>query len=197
MELVDYVRQTGNASPVLPDGKLYRYILAENGVFVYGKNQYFEALIPVLPSHVESQHVRGLEPLQSFFRIRKRLPFFYLSLIVNDARDHLPFEALYYIRDLPSVGMTVCFPTSAVTRSSCRPIGDWGYVPVEIHSHNMMDAFFSAQDNSDETGLRVYGVLGHVDRPIVDLHMRVSIYGHRMAIPYDLVFEDFKEVKNA
>ncbi|MBV8715456.1 MAG: hypothetical protein JOZ65_10355, partial [Chloroflexi bacterium] len=36
---------------------------------------------------------------------------------------------------------------------------------VEVHSHHMMRAYFSATDDRDETGRRVYGVLGRLAGP--------------------------------
>ncbi|MEE3719938.1 hypothetical protein V2H45_24665 [Tumidithrix elongata RA019] len=46
-----------------------------------------------------------------------------------------------------------------------------------MHSHHGMEAYFSEMDNRDETGFRIYAVLGELfTNP--KIRMRVGIYGH-------------------
>jgi hypothetical protein len=59
---------------------------------------------------------------------------------------------------------------------------------IEVHSHHWMEARFSSDDNRDEVGFRVYGVLGRIfDRP--ELKLRVSVYGDWSEIPASDVFD--------
>jgi Prokaryotic homologs of the JAB domain len=44
---------------------------------------------------------------------------------------------------------------------------------VEVHSHHAMRAFFSATDDRDETGRRIYGVLGRLAGPHPEIALRV------------------------
>ena len=44
---------------------------------------------------------------------------------------------------------------------------------VEVHSHHAMRAYFSATDDRDETGRRIYGVLGRLDGPHPEIALRV------------------------
>jgi len=194
---VDYTYQTERSLPALGKGKMYGYITGANGIFVYSKNQYFEALIPVRLIKHERDYVRGLEIVQPMFKIIRKIKHKDLRTVLDKSRKVLPLEALFYFV-WSADGWSVRTPQQYQTQKSVTPkMDDGGYVPVEIHSHNTMDAFFSATDNADETGLRVYGVLGHVDQPVVDIKMRISIYGHRAIVPYSWVFENYYEVRDA
>ena len=45
---------------------------------------------------------------------------------------------------------------------------------VEVHSHHAMRAYFSATDDRDETGRRIYGVLGRLDGLHPEIALRVA-----------------------
>jgi hypothetical protein len=45
---------------------------------------------------------------------------------------------------------------------------------VEVHSHHAMRAYFSATDDRDETGRRIYGVLGRLAGPHPEIALRVA-----------------------
>ena len=45
---------------------------------------------------------------------------------------------------------------------------------VEVHSHHAMRAYFSATDDRDETGRRIYGVLGRLAGPHPEIAFRVA-----------------------
>ena len=51
-------------------------------------------------------------------------------------------------------------------------------VVAEFHSHGHSRAFFSATDDRDEQGFRIYGVVGRLDSDRPDLSLRVGVYGH-------------------
>ena len=51
-------------------------------------------------------------------------------------------------------------------------------VVAEFHSHGGSRAFFSATDDRDEQGFRIYGVVGRLDTPRPELRLRVGVYGH-------------------
>lgn len=196
INLVEYDLHTTKTAPTLGTGKLYRYVMGANGVFVYAKNDIFEAVIPIRAISRERDYVRGLEKVQTMFKIVKKIEFDHLRRIIDVSRSVLPLEALFYLK-FADGGWIVQIPQQYQTRCSVTPKLDRDYIPVEVHSHNTMDAFFSSTDDADETGLRIYGVLGHLDRPVVDLKMRISIYGHRAIIPYHWVFENYYEVRDA
>jgi hypothetical protein len=61
-------------------------------------------------------------------------------------------------------------------------------VVLEMHSHGKMKPFFSAQDNKDEQGFRIYAVAGRLnDEPRIRL--RVGGYGYFREILFQEVFD--------
>ena len=54
-----------------------------------------------------------------------------------------------------------------------------------------MRAYFSGTDDADETGFRIYGVIGLIncDPKIPELRLRVGVHGNFWEIPADWVFE--------
>jgi PRTRC genetic system protein A len=177
------------------EGLLYKYLYAANGVFITARNDVFETTIPLTTIKNPAQFVRGLEVIQPDIILPKRVPASLLSRMVFLSRKALPNEILFYLF-YENDEWHLYIPPQRTHPSYAKPLEDSNYVPIEIHSHNTMPAFFSAMDNRDENGLRIYGVLGLVDQPVVDFRLRVSIYGHYSVLPYQLVFNPTSEVKN-
>lgn len=72
---------------------------------------------------------------------------------------------------------------------------------LEVHSHHAMRAYFSATDNRDETGRRIYGVLGRLDGPHPEIALRVASGCNPLVVgpvPFSEVFAaelgDFRDV---
>ena len=68
------------------------------------------------------------------------------------------------------------------------------YVPpsgvvAEFHSHGTSPAFFSATDDADEQGFRIYGVVGRLDTTEPELSLRVGVYGHFAPTEWWQVFD--------
>ena len=61
-------------------------------------------------------------------------------------------------------------------------------VVAEFHPHARGRAFFSATDDRDEQGLRIYGVVGRLDTPLPELSLRVGVYGHFAPMCWQQVF---------
>ena len=65
---------------------------------------------------------------------------------------------------------------------------------MDIHSHNLMDAYFSSTDNSDEKATRIYAVIGRLDKLFPDISMRISVGGKFVDInPTDVFEYPFKD----
>jgi len=73
-------------------------------------------------------------------------------------------------------------------------------VVLDLHSHGQMRAGFSAQDDEDDLGLKLYGVVGSLDTvPVVKF--RVGVYGYFMEMRWKEIFsgtiagalEDYEE----
>ncbi len=195
--LTDYHVMTTEEVPAIQPGHLYEYLFAANGMFVMGGNQYFDAVIPLKTFAHRRHYIRGLKTVTPYFKLlMPKVPHEILRQIVDVSRKVSPLEALFYIEMIGGEWRLVT-PQQYQTHTSCKAKDAGRYVPIEVHSHNTMPAFFSRTDDGDETGLRIYGVLGHVDQRTVDMKVRVSIYGHRVELPYSYVFERYYEVKDA
>ena len=62
-------------------------------------------------------------------------------------------------------------------------------VVAEFHSHGRHRAFFSATDDGDEQGFRIYGVVGRLDAAQPELTLRLGIYGHFAPLDWRQVFD--------
>ena len=60
---------------------------------------------------------------------------------------------------------------------------------AEFHSHGSLPAFFSATDDRDEQGFRIYGVTGRLDTVEPELSLRVGVYGHFAPLEWSRVFD--------
>lgn len=63
---------------------------------------------------------------------------------------------------------------------------------ADIHSHNSMEAFFSAEDDRDEWGTGLYLVMGELDRFFPDIKARISCGGSFVEIDPGEVIEGLK-----
>ena len=85
----------------------------------------------------------------------------------------------------PQVGTT--------TRLAYQPTAG---VAAEFHSHGSSRAFFSATDDRDEQGFRIYGVVGRLDTPLPELSLRVGVYGHFAPVDWPQVFDGPNPTRN-
>lgn len=60
---------------------------------------------------------------------------------------------------------------------------------MDIHSHNVMNAFFSETDNADELATGVYVVVGGLNKPQPEIRARISCGGVFREIPVSSVIE--------
>ena len=64
------------------------------------------------------------------------------------------------------------------------------YIPVlEIHSHNVMRAFFSDVDDEDEKRYGLYAVVGRLDTDSPEIILRAKANDSQVRVPVDEVFE--------
>lgn len=162
-------------------GLYYDYILASNGLFIEAENKLVEARIPIAYCDI-----RGLEPLKmKFILTYGSIPqrFFDLSLdmfLADTTREH-------YVAVIGDAGYHFYIPIQEREGGGVTyECGD--KVVLELHSHGTMGAGFSGTDNKDEKGLRVYGVIGNLDKtPIVKL--RLGVYGYYLPLAWKEVFD--------
>jgi PRTRC genetic system protein A len=187
------VQEDGKLPPILDC--LYAYIMAGNGVFLYAKRDDLEVLIPI--SRVT---LAGLPPLEPFVKMA-RVPAILLHHILQASKENLPNEILFWFNfdhdrqvwnvDAP---LQICRPASVFPVDKSDPLGVKAL--VDIHSHALMEPFFSPTDNKDELGFRIFAVIGKVsEKP--EIRVRVGVYGNYWNIPAPMIFELPEEIWDA
>ena len=187
---------------VQDDGKLpsipnclYAYIMAGNGLFLYAKRDDLEVLIPI-----SSATIAGLLPLEPFVNM-PRVPAQLMDYILLASKENLPNEVLFWFNfdhdrqiwnlDAP---LQFCRPASVFPMDKTDPLGIKAL--IDLHSHALMDPFFSRTDNRDEQGFRIFAVIGKVnEKP--EIRVRLGVYGNYWNIPANLVFELPEEIRDA
>jgi hypothetical protein len=176
--LVAYHIYRGEPIP-LPDGRVYDYLLAGNGLFACAETRFWDARLLVA-----SFIVRGLPPLTPAFHLKTdRLSGGVLCELVRHARQrrgedgHL-LESLYRVCPLPE-RPRIIWPAQTATPGSVstesdRPSGTL----LEIHSHGALPAFWSATDDRDEQGACIYGVMGRLHGDMPEVRLRLGLYGY-------------------
>lgn len=90
-------------------------------------------------------------------------------------------------------GYQLVIPAQIVSKHMCEPIEqifDENHVKVmEIHSHNTMDAYFSAQDDRSEQAPILYAVVGRVLDFFPQILVRTCLDGEYLMIDPHTVFE--------
>ena len=146
-------------------GLYYDYIVASNGIFIDAESPLMAARIPVAECEI-----RGLAPIKTkvsltYGSIPQR--FFDLAL----SRFLADVSSEHYVAIVGDAGYHFYVPVQ--DKSAGGVVYEAGTsVVLEMHSHGQMGAFFSGTDNTDETGLKLYGVIGKLDAtPIVKLRV--------------------------
>ena len=192
--LVDYkfVRE-GDPEPELPEC-LYQYLVGRDGIYIRARR---EGLIATIGLTGFIQPARGLAEIKPGISFVEAVPASFLKVMVDYARNCLPKECLFYLVYQKQSRMIdpwmLVIPKQEQTPANVRPVDAFSASArtalVEVHSHGYMNAFFSATDNRDETGFRIYAVLGRLDQPVPSIGVRIGVYGHFCPVPANLVFE--------
>ena len=160
----------------------YDYVLGSGGVYVQSQGAHLTARVLVAPCTV-----RGLAPVAEKVALTHGpIPaqLFELGLRwFQDAPDTERFFAVRWDRD--AYRLVVPPQAGTATRLAYQPPAG---VVTEFHSHGSSRAFFSATDDRDEQGFRIYGVVGRLDAPRPELRLRVGVYGHFAPLDWPQVF---------
>jgi len=163
-------------------GLFYNYILAGNGLLVKGQSPLMTAQVLIAPAEV-----RGLAHLEEALilqhgKIPRHLYELALSLLSADSYCErylaITWEGEYRLRVPIQTG------TGGGVEYEVLP-----NTVVDIHSHGAMPAFFSATDNKDEQGLKLYMVVGKLNTLIPEVKLRIGVYGYFAQVDKSEVFE--------
>ena len=149
----------------------YDYVLGAGGVYVQSQNAHLTARVLVAQGPA-----RGLAP------VAKRVELSHGPILGRLFTAGLRW---FQAARTPS-GSSPCAGMGPPTGwpSPRRP----GRPAAEVHSHGRAHAFFSATDDADEQGLRIYGVAGRLGTPLPELRLRIGVYGHFAPVTLAHVF---------
>jgi PRTRC genetic system protein A len=190
MIMINYLfAKQGCPLPPFGTGVFYEYITAANGVFIRSKRNCLEAMIPVMD--MPYRPIRGLEELEPYVRLDTKVPAKLVGWALEQSNLALPNEVLFWLLPL-SEGWRVHKPTQIATPGSVipadkhDPIG--AQAVIDLHSHGHARPFFSPDDDRDETGFRIYAVLGRIEETVW-MQARVGIFGNTWPIDPALYFD--------
>ena len=161
----------------------YDYVLGTGGLYVQSESAHLTARVLVAPAEV-----RGLDPVsEKLVLAHGPIPagLFEAGLQwLLETPDTERFFAIGWDGDAYHLVMPPQSGTSASL--TYRPPNG---VIAEFHSHGSHRAFFSAIDDGDEQGFRIYGVVGSLDTAEPELALRVGIYVHFAPPHWSQVFD--------
>ena len=161
----------------------YDYVLGSGGLYVQSESAHLTARVPVA-----SCEVRGLAPVAEKVELAHGpIPAGLFEVGLRWFQDDPDTERLFAVRwDGESYRPVV--PPQAGTATRLAYVPPAGVV-AEFHSHGGSRAFFSATDDRDEQGFRIYGVVGRLDAPRPELRLRVGVYGHFAPAEWSQAFD--------
>jgi len=167
-------------------GKMYEYVVGENGVFVRAERPGLRACAWVAAT---PEPIRGLAAVEPYVEIGARVPACLLEVALGIALDAAPNEILFYMLPDP---WRLIIPDQEQASARCRPVDPYNKASqaalIDLHSHHDMSPFFSRTDDQDETGFRIYAVIGNIHtHPAI--RARIGIYGHHWEIPAGWIFD--------
>ena len=161
----------------------YDYVLGSGGVYVQSRSPHLTARLPVAPGEV-----RGLAPVDEKVDLAHGpIPAQVFEEGLRWFQDAPDTERLFAVRwDGRAYRLVVPPQAGTATRLAYQPPAR---VVAEFHSHGTSRAFFSATDDRDEQGFRIYGVVGRLDAPLPELRLRVGVYGHFAPLKWSQAFD--------
>ena len=161
----------------------FDYVLGAGGLYVQSESAQLAARIPVAPCEV-----RGLAPVAEKVALTHGpIPARLFALGLGWFRDDPSTERFFAVRwDGRSYRLAVPPQLGTATRLAYLPPAG---VVAEFHSHGRSRAFFSATDDGDEQGFRIYGVVGRLDTDRPELSLRVGVYGHFAPVQWSQIFD--------
>lgn len=168
------------------DGRMYEMRKNRLGVFVTPTDHIhelsevragFKPALPRIPHKVFSS-------ILAFFRhyAKREYP---LEVMVQIYWDAVEKHFLVVVPYQHVSGVAIDIPST----SQIQMDEERFYYYADIHSHNIMPAFFSEEDNRDERATRLYIVVGRLQNTSPDIRARISNGGKFLDIPLEDVVE--------
>ena len=183
--MIEYATLVGTMVPPVT-AQILEYTTAGNGLFVRARRDVCSVAIQKAEATIP-----GLADVRPELELHvAKIPAEFLSRAFERSRHACvdsgsPVEYLCYIA-WTGDEWEYLEPEQKATVTSVRPVGsgleDHARATVEIHSHHEMRAGFSPTDDLDEqTGFRIYGVVGRIfSEP--EIALRVGCHGHFLEV---------------
>lgn len=181
-------------NPTLPpfNALMYEFIMAGNGVMLRSVREGLNVIAPF-----RACTIPGLAFVPPQFHLQyPKVPQTLLQEILRLSQNVAPQEILFHLSWQDSHWqLTIPLQTRdflSVTRWESS-----SNILIEIHSHHVMEASFSQIDNEEESGFKIYGVLGTIfTQPT--LRLRIGVY-HQLfwEIPSHWVFNLPPQISDA
>lgn len=167
-----------------------RILMASNGIWLEVCRAWFYARVPIAkPLSMATPYGLVSEALRFGFG---KLPSAMVAQFIEQARVRSPNECAAWVvwnqqtgewklmmLEETSVGpghVSVNLPT----------LGEDEYMVMDLHSHGLLDAFFSSTDNDDDRGAtKIAGVIGNLNKPEVTALFRLCANGVFLPLPFD------------
>lgn len=191
-----WVRHTPVRGPIPEEtAPLLEYLYAADGVYARARREGLEAIVPVARCRL-----LGVGPVEPAVRLdypRIPAPLVAEALAIaeaarGDAGERV--ESLFYFRWEPLAADWVlevpeqdATPVTVRPRE-CGPGSPYATALVELHSHHVFEARFSRTDDEDETGFRLFAVIGELDTSPA-IRVRVGVHKHLYEIPAREIFD--------
>ena len=160
----------------------YDYVLAAGGLYAQSRSDQLSARL-----RLAACTVRGLAPVDQRLELRRGpIPAELFELGLGWFREDPETERFFAI-SWDGRAYRLVVPEQTGTASSLRYRPPEGVV-AEFHSHGHAAARFSATDDRDEQGFRIYGVCGRLDAERPELNLRLGLYGHFAPLRWGQVF---------
>jgi len=172
--------------PTLACGQ--RMVLGRNGVFLQMRTPWLDCSTRVAQLAERLPLPYGLVHERIGFDFGA-IPIRLLERFIERAREALPDEvagALIYDQRLRSLSLRVHAGLDVGRGHVHYRIDDLRegeVLAVDLHSHGLHGAFWSAKDDRDDNGVRVCGVFGNLDRARPTARFRLVLNGHFVNLP--------------
>lgn len=165
-------------------GTYYDYHIAGNGVFIEADGKHLSGRAPVAECCI-----RGLKNISPVLELKHgHIPALLLELAFNSMLASPEKEIYVGIRwDSGANCYRLYLPDQQREPALVSyQVGD--DIVLDLHSHGSMPARFSGLDDRDEQGLRLYGVIGRLNKQ-PKIALRLGIYGYYCPLEISDVFD--------
>ncbi len=161
----------------------YDYVLGSGGLYVQSRSDRLSARL-----RLAACTVRGLAPLDERLELRRGpIPAELFERGLGWFREDPETERFFAV-GWDGRAYRLVLPPQTGTATSLRYRPPEGVV-AEFHSHGGAVARFSATDDRDEQGFRIYGVCGRLDAERPEVNLRLGLYGHFAPLRWRQVFD--------